>query len=157
LGFAFKKDTGDTRETPAIDVCSGLLADGAKLVIYDPQVKEDLIRRELSMAKFEWDHPGVANTYTTELVSSNVACASSIYDAAKDAHAICLITEWDEFKVDTRPPHPTPRLPPDQIMSLSPFEGCMRDVKEVHATCVDSFLLPSFVKRGRRVGRTRAK
>lgn len=39
LGFAFKKDTGDTRETPAIDVCSGLLADGAKLVIYDPQVK----------------------------------------------------------------------------------------------------------------------
>lgn len=108
LGFAFKKDTGDTRETPAIDVCSGLLADGAKLVIYDPQVKEDLIRRELSMAKFEWDHPGVANTYTTELVSSNVTCASTIYDAAKDAHAICLVTEWDEFKARALPtPSPT--------------------------------------------------
>jgi UDPglucose 6-dehydrogenase len=100
LGFAFKKDTGDTRETPAIDVCSGLLADGAKLVIYDPQVKEDLIRRELSMAKFEWDHPGVANTRANELVSSNVTCATDIYEAAKDAHAICLITEWDEFKAD---------------------------------------------------------
>jgi UDP-N-acetyl-D-mannosaminuronate dehydrogenase len=38
LGFAFKKDTGDTRETPAIDVCRGLLADGAKLFVYDPKV-----------------------------------------------------------------------------------------------------------------------
>lgn len=38
LGFAFKKDTGDTRETPAIDVCNGLLGDQAKLSIYDPQV-----------------------------------------------------------------------------------------------------------------------
>ena len=38
LGFAFKKDTGDTRETPAIDVCRGLLADGADLHVYDPKV-----------------------------------------------------------------------------------------------------------------------
>jgi UDP-glucose 6-dehydrogenase len=38
FGFAFKKDTGDTRETPTIDVCRGLLADGAKCVVYDPKV-----------------------------------------------------------------------------------------------------------------------
>ncbi len=38
LGFAFKKDTGDTRETPAIDVCRGLLEDNAHVTIYDPQV-----------------------------------------------------------------------------------------------------------------------
>ncbi len=38
LGFAFKKDTGDTRETPAIDVCKGLLADNAHLNVYDPKV-----------------------------------------------------------------------------------------------------------------------
>jgi UDPglucose 6-dehydrogenase len=38
LGFAFKKDTGDTRETPAIDVCRGLIADGAMLFVYDPKV-----------------------------------------------------------------------------------------------------------------------
>jgi UDPglucose 6-dehydrogenase len=37
-GFAFKKDTGDTRETPAIDVCRGLIDDGARCVVYDPQV-----------------------------------------------------------------------------------------------------------------------
>merc|ERR1711998_287099 len=36
LGFAFKKDTGDTRETPAIDVCKLLLAEKAKLAIHDP-------------------------------------------------------------------------------------------------------------------------
>ena len=38
FGFAFKKDTGDTRETPAIDVAHGLLGDRALLTIYDPQV-----------------------------------------------------------------------------------------------------------------------
>ncbi|MCI76289.1 UDP-glucose 6-dehydrogenase-like, partial [Trifolium medium] len=49
LGFAFKKDTGDTRETPAIDVCQGLLGDKANLSIFDPQVTEDQIQRDLSM------------------------------------------------------------------------------------------------------------
>lgn len=38
LGFAFKKNTGDTRETPAISVCKTLLDEGAKLNIYDPKV-----------------------------------------------------------------------------------------------------------------------
>ncbi|OMP07484.1 hypothetical protein COLO4_07297 [Corchorus olitorius] len=57
MGFAFKKDTGDTRETPAIDVCKGLLGDKARLSIYDPQVTEDQIQRDLSMNKFDWDHP----------------------------------------------------------------------------------------------------
>ena len=42
LGFAFKKDTGDTRETPALDVCKGLLGDNARLSIYDPKVTEQL-------------------------------------------------------------------------------------------------------------------
>ncbi|GAB2297151.1 hypothetical protein Dimus_031263 [Dionaea muscipula] len=57
LGFAFKKDTGDTRETPAIDMCKGLIGNKAQLSIYDPQVTEDQIQRDLSMNKFDWDHP----------------------------------------------------------------------------------------------------
>ncbi|KAE8719409.1 UDP-glucose 6-dehydrogenase 1 [Hibiscus syriacus] len=72
LGFAFKKDTGDTRETPAIDVCKGLIGDKAKLSIYDPQVNQDQIQRDLSMKKFDWDH--------------------------LDAHGLCILTEWDEFR-----------------------------------------------------------
>lgn len=51
------QDTGDTRETPAIDVCKGLIADGAKLVIYDPKVTEAQINHDLATPKFEWDHP----------------------------------------------------------------------------------------------------
>ena len=55
LGFAFKKDTGDTRETPAIDVCNGLLADRALIEIYDPQVTyvtmgEEVVAVEASVA-----------------------------------------------------------------------------------------------------------
>jgi UDPglucose 6-dehydrogenase len=40
LGFAFKKDTGDTRETPAIDVTNGLIRDRALVSVYDPQVRK---------------------------------------------------------------------------------------------------------------------
>jgi UDPglucose 6-dehydrogenase len=57
LGFSFKKDTGDTRETLAIDVSKGLPRDNTILSIYDPQVIEDQIQRDLSMNKFDWDHP----------------------------------------------------------------------------------------------------
>ena len=52
-----RQDTGDTRETPAIDVCKGLIADGAKLVIFDPKVTEAQINHDLATPKFEWDHP----------------------------------------------------------------------------------------------------
>merc|ERR1712045_394530 len=41
LGFAFKKDTGDVRETPAITVCDMLLQDGAIVTVYDPKVKKE--------------------------------------------------------------------------------------------------------------------
>ncbi len=47
FGFAFKKDTGDTRETPAVDVCKGLIRDNGKCVIYDPEVKADQARRRI--------------------------------------------------------------------------------------------------------------
>ncbi|KAL2322095.1 hypothetical protein Fmac_026474 [Flemingia macrophylla] len=83
LGFAFKKDTGDTRKTPAIDVCRGLLGDDACLSIYDPQVTKEQIHKDLS-------------------VSSNVVKQVSVvgdaYEATKEAHGICILTEWDEFK-----------------------------------------------------------
>jgi UDPglucose 6-dehydrogenase len=96
LGFAFKKDTGDTRETPAIDVCKGLMKDGANLCIYDPQVNENQIRVDLATAKFEWDHPGVKSSPSQNMESITVA--NSAMDAARGAHALCILTEWDEFK-----------------------------------------------------------
>ncbi|KAL7094673.1 hypothetical protein ACP275_11G118300 [Erythranthe tilingii] len=97
LGFAFKKDTGDTRETPAIDVCQGLLGDKAQLSIYDPQVTEDQIQRDLSMNKFDWDHP-LHLQPTSPTTVKKVQAVWDAYTAAKDAHAVCILTEWDEFK-----------------------------------------------------------
>ena len=94
-GFAFKKDTGDTRETPAIDVCKGLMDDGANLCIYDPQVDETQIRVDLATAKFEWDHPGVKSSPAQ---IDAITVATSAMEVATGAHALCILTEWDEFK-----------------------------------------------------------
>ncbi|PPS15639.1 hypothetical protein GOBAR_AA04935 [Gossypium barbadense] len=97
LGFAFKKDTGDTRETPAIDVCKGLLGDKARLSIFDPQVTVDQIQRDLTMKKFDWDHPLHLQPMSPTTVKQ-VTCVWDAYEATKDAHGICILTEWDEFK-----------------------------------------------------------
>ncbi len=48
LGFAFKADTNDTREAPAIRICRDLLEEGAQLVIHDPKVKADQMARDLN-------------------------------------------------------------------------------------------------------------
>ena len=82
LGFAFKKDTNDARESPAIAVCSRLLDEKAHLAIYDPQVPQDTILNSLRLDADD------------ERVSFHT-CAT---DATKGTHAIALLTEWDEFK-----------------------------------------------------------
>ncbi|CAL9121486.1 unnamed protein product [Musa textilis] len=97
LGFAFKKDTGDTRETPAIDVCKGLLGDKAKISIYDPQVSEEQIQRDLALKKFDWDHP-VHLQPTSPTAVKQVTVTWDAYEATKGAHGVCILTEWDEFR-----------------------------------------------------------
>ncbi|XP_047970077.1 UDP-glucose 6-dehydrogenase 3-like [Salvia hispanica] len=97
LGFAFKKDTGDTRETAAIDVCKGLIGDKAHLRIYDPQVREEQIQRDLAMDKFEWDHPAHLQPAAAG-AAKQVSVVGDAYEAAKGAHAVCVLTEWGEFK-----------------------------------------------------------
>ena len=83
LGFAFKKDTNDTRETAAIKVCSDLIEEQANVAVYDPEVKEGKIRSDLSLSG------GGAN---------RLAVHEDPYEACKDSHAIAVLTEWDEFK-----------------------------------------------------------
>jgi UDPglucose 6-dehydrogenase len=97
LGFAFKKDTGDTRETPAIGVCQGLLGDKAILSIYDPQVSQEQIQRDLSMHKSELDRPPHLQPASPTAIKQ-VTFVWDAYEAAKGAHGICILTEWDEFK-----------------------------------------------------------
>ncbi|CAI9096484.1 OLC1v1032645C1 [Oldenlandia corymbosa var. corymbosa] len=97
LGFAFKKDTGDTRETPAIDVCRGLLVDKAELRIYDPQVPQAQIEKDLTMVKFDWENPVLVN-HVSPVTLNQVSIVENAYEASKDAHGVCILTEWDEFK-----------------------------------------------------------
>ncbi|PSC73988.1 UDP-glucose dehydrogenase [Micractinium conductrix] len=95
-GFAFKKDTGDTRETPAIDVCRGLVADGANVCVYDPEVTDDQIHADLTQQTYEWyDHP---NPRSAPVDKKAIGISHDPMEAANDAHAICILTEWDEFK-----------------------------------------------------------
>jgi UDPglucose 6-dehydrogenase len=95
-GFAFKKDTNDTRESAAIHVCRDLLEERARLSIYDPQVSEGQIRADLE-AVFR-DSLGSSSSHHSELIRKNVSIASDPYEAAQSAHAIAVLTEWDEFK-----------------------------------------------------------
>lgn len=90
FGFAFKKNTGDTRETAAITVCKTLLEEGAKLNIYDPKVESSQIIEDLT-------HPYV--TDSPEYVRKSIEIHTNAYDAVKDTYAIVLCTEWDEFVV----------------------------------------------------------
>ena len=80
LGFAFKKDTNDTRESPAIAVCGDLLTEQALVEVYDPKVPETEIRARLG------GDP------------SRLSVARDAYAAAEGAHALVLLTEWDEFR-----------------------------------------------------------
>jgi UDPglucose 6-dehydrogenase len=83
LGFAFKKDTNDTRESAAINVCRDLLAEHAKVSVYDPKVPADEIKTD-TLGK------GVENPRLT--------VARDAYEACAGAHAVAIVTEWDEFK-----------------------------------------------------------
>ncbi|KAK7465228.1 hypothetical protein BaRGS_00037598 [Batillaria attramentaria] len=88
LGFAFKKDTGDTRESSAIYICKYLLEEGAHLNIYDPKVKRETILRDLTRPEI---------TDCPERVSELVNICSDAYSAAAGSHALAVCTEWDEF------------------------------------------------------------
>jgi UDPglucose 6-dehydrogenase len=88
FGFSFKKDTNDTRESPSIFVCRSLLEEHAKVVIHDPQVPVDLIYREMTAAT------GI------ELLQlkKKLTIETDPYVAAYGAHALIIVTEWDEYR-----------------------------------------------------------
>ncbi|WP_293938734.1 nucleotide sugar dehydrogenase [Sphingobacterium sp. UBA5996] len=88
LGWAFKKDTNDTRESAAIYVADHLLDEEAQLVVYDPKVTAEQIYKDLDYLK----------TRSSEDNRRLVTVVNDPYDALQDAHAVAVLTEWDEFK-----------------------------------------------------------
>lgn len=87
-GWAFKKDTNDTRESAAIYIADALLEEQAEIVIYDPKVSEERIYADLDYL----------NTRTEEENRKLVTVVKDPIEASKNAHAIAVLTEWDEFK-----------------------------------------------------------
>ena len=88
LGWAFKKDTNDTRESAAIYVANDLINEKAHVAVYDPKVtyKQVLIDLEQLQCRSSEDNANQSQSYTNP------------YEACKNAHAIAILTEWDEFK-----------------------------------------------------------
>ena len=88
LGWAFKKDTNDTRESAAIYVADYLLNEQANLAVFDPQVTHKKILNDLNYLESR-----------TEVQNSNgITVFEDPYQVCKNAHAIAILTEWDEFK-----------------------------------------------------------
>jgi UDPglucose 6-dehydrogenase len=88
LGWAFKKDTNDTRESAAIYVADHLLHEQAYISVYDPKVSEDQVYADLDYLA----------SRTQEENRNGVKVVTDPYEACKGAHAIAVLTEWDEFK-----------------------------------------------------------
>ena len=86
MGFSFKANTNDTRESPAIQICKDLIEEGADLRIYDPKVNKFQIEKDLEQKQLNNNGDG-----------SWTLC-KSIKDIAIDADAIVIATEWEEFK-----------------------------------------------------------
>lgn len=88
MGWAFKKDTNDTRESAAIYVADYLLNEQAELWVYDPKVKAERVYADLDYL----------NTRGVDENRKLVKVVRDPYEAMQGAHAVAVLTEWDEFK-----------------------------------------------------------
>ncbi|MCB1139685.1 MAG: nucleotide sugar dehydrogenase [Leptospiraceae bacterium] len=79
LGFAFKPDTNDTRETPALTVTRKLLEEKAKVVIHDPEALENA----------KWD---------LKDEQGDISYEPDVYKACEGAHSVIILTHWQEYR-----------------------------------------------------------
>ena len=93
FGWAFKKDTNDTRESAAIYVAFQLISEGAIIKIHDPKVKKDRIIDDIKIL--------CESKSFSEFEISNFISRIKVYDnhleSCENSHAIAILTEWDEF------------------------------------------------------------
>jgi UDPglucose 6-dehydrogenase len=87
LGWAFKKDTNDTRESAAIYVADDLINEQAKIALYDPKVEHKQVLSDLDYL----------DTRKPEQNDKYITTFDNPYEACANAHAIAVLTEWDEF------------------------------------------------------------
>ena len=89
LGWAFKKDTNDTRESAAIYVANDLINERAHIAVFDPKVARVQILSDLNYLE----------SRSADLNEKHIETTNNPYDSCKNAHAIAILTEWDEFKL----------------------------------------------------------
>lgn len=87
FGWAFKKDTNDSRESSAIYIADRLIEEKANVIVYDPKVEEAQILQDLNSIK----------TRESNQNNKYIKKAECPYEAARNAHSIAFLTEWDEF------------------------------------------------------------
>ena len=87
LGWAFKKNTDDSRESSSIYVASNFLKEGYTINIYDPKVKNDQIKKDLVMMK-----------HTSKDLNQQINFFNSLESITSTKSPLLIMTEWDEFK-----------------------------------------------------------
>lgn len=87
LGWAFKKDTNDTRESAAIHVADYLLNEQANIAVFDPQVAKQQILEDLLYL----------GTRNLDEIENGICIYDDYINACKNAHAVAILTEWDIF------------------------------------------------------------
>ena len=92
LGFSFKANTNDTRESPAINICKDLIEEGAFLLIVDPKVNTKQIKADLNSDPLD---------NTNEQTSREGRWCKKDYEISlfNDADAVVLLTEWEDFEI----------------------------------------------------------
>ena len=88
FGWAFKKDTNDTRESAAIYIADALIEERAHITVFDPKVTRAQMLNDLNQL----------GTRTLEENERYLTVSNDPYQASDAAHAIALLTEWDQFK-----------------------------------------------------------
>ena len=95
LGFAFKSNTNDTRESAAIQICKNLLDEGAELLIHDPKVDSNQIEIDLEIPpKDKYQEKSNTKDNPNE---GNWNFSSNIEHSLIDADAVLILTEWNEY------------------------------------------------------------
>ena len=96
LGFAFKANTNDTRESAAINICKDLLEEGAILYIHDPKVEPNQISKDIKLQKSLQSNESDNTNYFSE---SSWYYTQDFNEGAEGADAIVVLTEWEEYRL----------------------------------------------------------
>ncbi|USW50552.1 Putative UDP-glucose/GDP-mannose dehydrogenase, NAD(P)-binding domain superfamily [Septoria linicola] len=136
LGYAFKKDTADTRESQATEVVRMLLQEGpAHIAIYDPQCNRQHIEQELTAL--------LASPASIIQPHGPVSISDSPYEACATASAVLILTEWDQFRYPSikhaKPTRPKPQYADSAVDCSFPTlqnmqDNACRDDARLHET-----------------------